>query len=116
MKHLNKLFVVVLLGAGSLAANAAGDAAAGKVIATERCQVCHGVDGNSPNAQFPHLAGQYADYLAHSLRAYQSGKRSNPIMAGQVAGLSDQDIKNVSAWYASQSGLVTVTQPSTVSD
>lgn len=118
MKYLNKLFVFALASACSLGVNAAGDAAAGKVIATERCQACHGVDGNSANAQFPRLAGQYASYLERALMDYQSGARNNPIMSGpsgQAAGLSGQDIKDVSAWYASQPGLVTPVQPSTVS-
>ena len=117
MKHLNKLVIFALVSASSLTANAGGDAAAGKVIATEKCQACHGVEGNADNAQFPRLAGQHADYLERALVDYKSGARSNAIMGGaggQAASLSAQDIKDVSAWYASQSGLVTPVQSSTV--
>jgi cytochrome c553 len=114
MKHLNKLLIVLAVSL-SPSAQAGGDAAAGKVIATEKCQACHGIEGNNDNAQFPRLAGQYANYLARALSDYQSGARANPIMAGQAASLSGQDIKNVSAWFASQSGLETPVQPRTVS-
>ena len=114
MKHLNKLLIAVILGL-STTAQASGDSEAGKTIATEKCQACHGVDGNSANTQFPRLAGQYADYLAQALADYKSGARANPIMAGQVSLLSSQDIKDVSAWFASQSGLSTPVQPRTVS-
>ena len=52
------------------------------------------------------LAGQYADYLAKSLRDYKSGKRKNAIMGGQAQGLSPADIADLSAYYASLPGMV----------
>ncbi len=59
----------------------------------------------APN--FPKLAGQYEDYLIHSLQAYKSGARVNPVMQGMTAPLSDQDIEDVSAYFAEQQGLIT---------
>jgi cytochrome c553 len=106
MKRITPFILCALAGAQSVA-HAAGDPEAGKAIASEKCQACHGPEGNSPDPQYPRLAGQYADYLEHSLEAYQSGARSNPIMSGFAAGLSEQDIKDVAAWFSSQSGLVT---------
>jgi len=69
------------------------------------CVVCHGADGNSPTPAFPKLAGQYEDYMLHALREYKSGARKNPVMAGIVAGLSEEDMRDLSAYYASQNGL-----------
>ena len=69
------------------------------------CQACHGADGNSPSAEFPKLAGQHADYLKMALMDYKSGVRKNPIMAGFAAPLSEQDMADLAAYFASQSGL-----------
>lgn len=83
----------------------AGDAAKGKDKATV-CGACHGPDGNSPTPDFPRLAGQQEDYLMRALQDYKAGKRKNPIMAAQVEALSKADMADVSAWFASQQGLV----------
>ena len=80
----------------------AADVAAGQAKAKEICQACHGLDGNSPTADYPKLAGQYPDYLAKALRDYKSGARKNPIMAGMAGALTTNDIDNLSAYYASQ--------------
>ena len=80
-----------------------GDPAAGEQK-SQACAACHGPQGNSANAAFPRLAGQYADYLLHALRAYQSGDRENAVMAGQVKELSEQDMEDLAAFFASQSG------------
>lgn len=82
-----------------------GNPEAGKAKSTA-CAACHGVDGNSPTALFPRLAGQHKDYLYHSLKAYKSGKRKNPIMAGQVQNLSLADMEDLAAYYSKQKGLV----------
>ena len=95
---LTALIVVV----GSSTGAHAADLAAGKAKATEVCQACHGVDGNSATADFPKLGGQYPDYLAKALRDYKSGQRKNPIMAGFAQPLSAQDIDNLAAYYAAQ--------------
>ena len=86
----------------------AGDLTVGKEKAVT-CVACHGETGNSPNGQFPKLAGQHEDYLANSLFQYKSGERQNAIMTGLVASLSAEDIEDLAAYFASQSGdLVTL--------
>ena len=62
-------------------------------------------DGNSENKLYPRLAGQYKNYLIHSLNAYKSGERQNAIMSGFAAGLSEQDIIDLSTYYSKQKGL-----------
>jgi len=101
---MNKLFAIIAaVAALSLATtvHAAGDANAGKQKAAA-CGACHGADGNSPADGFPKLAGQHALYLLKQLQDYKSGKRTNGIMNGQVAALSDQDMADLSAYYAGQ--------------
>jgi cytochrome c553 len=80
----------------------AADLEAAKKKVTELCQACHGMDGNSPVADNPKLAGQYSDYLAKALRDYKSGARKNPVMQGMVGTLSPQDIENLAAYYSVQ--------------
>lgn len=100
---------VVLLGLAALAAPAlaagpVGNAAAGKEK-SKSCAACHGATGNeSLDATYPKLAGQYPEYLAKALHDYKSGKRSNAIMAGMAAPLSDKDVDDLAAYYASQKG------------
>jgi len=78
------------------------DVAAGQAKVKQVCAACHGQDGNSPTADYPKLGGQYSDYIAKALRDYKSGARKNPIMAGFAATLTDNDIENVAAYFASQ--------------
>jgi cytochrome c553 len=83
---------------------AKGDAAAG-ATKSKSCAACHGADGNAgADQQYPRLAGQYADYIARALHEYKNGDRKNPIMSGMAAPLSDEDINDIAAYYASQSG------------
>jgi cytochrome c553 len=85
-----------------------GDSSSGKKKA-EACAACHGADGNSADGTIPTLAAQHEGYLIKVLNDYRTGKRSNPIMNGMAAALSEADIRDISAFYASQSkGLVTV--------
>ena len=86
---------------------AKADPAKGQQIATQVCAACHAADGNSPAAPNPKLAGQFPDYLRKQLQNFKpaSGKkadRENPVMAGMVASLSDDDMRNVAAYYGSQ--------------
>ena len=109
MKTINATFgSTVLALAVALAPTAAfakGDAARGKEKASV-CEACHGIDGEAKGfPQYPRLAGQYADYIEHSLKAYKSGDRSNPIMGGIVTTLSEQDMKDLAAWFSSLEGL-----------
>jgi cytochrome c553 len=83
------------------------DAAKGKDIADKVCTACHAADGNSPAPANPKIAGQFYEYLHKQLQNFkpQGGKkaaRENPIMAGMVASLSEADMKNLAAYYASQ--------------
>jgi cytochrome c553 len=68
----------------------------------ERCERCHGLNGNSTNPRFPALAGQRIDYLMKVLRAYRSGARKSPEMAAMAAGLTENDIDNLAAYFSSQ--------------
>jgi len=84
-----------------------GNPAAGRKTAAT-CASCHGEDGNSENAMFPRLAGQYESYLIRSLQEYKSGSRSNPIMMGFASALSEEEIRDVAAFYASQKKGLTI--------
>jgi len=94
------VIVLVLSGLVSFTANAA-DAEAGKAKSAA-CAACHGVDGNSSNAMWPSLAGQHASYIYKQLTDFKAGRRENASMAPMVAGLSDDDMKNLAAYYESQ--------------
>lgn len=96
------MLVLACLPAVSLAA---GDLAAGQQKAAEVCAACHGPDGNSPSNQFPILAGQYEDYLVHALEGYRNGQRKNPVMTGMAQPLTNQEVKDLAAFFASQKGL-----------
>jgi len=85
--------------AGSSPAQAQ-NAAAGQAQA-QACAVCHGPAGLSTTPDAPHIAGQPAIYLAAQLRAYRSGTRKHEVMAVIAKPLSDDDIQNLAAWYAS---------------
>ena len=69
------------------------------------CASCHGPEGRSPTGQFPVLAGQYRDYLVYALKAYRSGERQDPVMQNFASNLSDQDIRDIAAYFAGLEGL-----------
>ena len=101
------LFATSLTAHASQEAKIKADPAKGKVIAESVCVACHGADGNSAAAANPHLAGQVEEYLYKQLKNFKAvdGKpaaRNNAIMGGMAAPLSDEDMKNVAAWFASQ--------------
>jgi len=104
-------FVVFALGCAALlasgcstpsatAASEGPDIEAGKAKAVT-CYACHGVDGNSINPLYPSLAGQQAEYLVKQLKAFRDGTRVEPLMAPMGAALTDADIDNLSAYFAS---------------
>lgn len=93
------LSVSVLAQAGAL--QAAGDAAAGEAKSTV-CAACHGTNGISNIPINPNLAGQVPGYIAAQLKAFKSGERVNAVMAGQAVILSDEDMADLDAFYASQ--------------
>lgn len=105
-----KIGVMVLAVMGAASAQAGGDAKAGQEKAAT-CAACHGADGVSQIPTNPTLAGQYPSYLEHALKSYRSGERENAIMAGFAAQLSDQDIADLAAWFASQKGPLATAQP-----
>ncbi len=78
-----------------------GDASAGKAKSAV-CAACHGADGNSATDAFPKLAGQHATYMTKQLVEFKSGVRANAVMAPMVAALSEQDMADISAYFASQ--------------
>ncbi len=79
---------------------AAQDATAGRGKAAA-CAVCHGPLGISSQPDAPHLAGQPVIYVVRQLRAYRSGERKHEVMAVMAKPLSDDDINNLAAWFAS---------------
>ncbi len=78
----------------------AADAKAGQVKAG-MCATCHGALGLSSIPNAPHLAGQPAIYIEEQLKQYRSGKRANEVMAVMAKPLTDKEIENLAAWYAS---------------
>ncbi len=100
MSRMTLATVVALAALGIVgSAHAAGDIQAGKAK-TAACAGCHGANGQgvAPN---PQLAGKTENQLIQALNDYKSGKRDNAIMKGMTSALSDQDIANVAAYYAS---------------
>jgi len=97
-----------LTWAGAVQAQAGKpDLAKAQALAQQVCAACHATDGNSPTSANPHIAGQFPEYLVKQLMNFkgQGGKkpeRENAIMAGMVANLSPDDMKNLSAYYAGQ--------------
>lgn len=80
-----------------------GDPIAGKQkSADERCQECHGQDGNSEDLRVPKHAGQLAGYLSKQLHDFQSGARKHEVMTTMAADLTARDIADIAAYFASQ--------------
>ncbi|MCW8910516.1 MAG: cytochrome c4 [Gammaproteobacteria bacterium] len=94
-------------------AMAAGDAAAGEAKAAA-CFGCHMPDGNSVVDQFPKLAGQHEKYSVKQLSEFKSMKRKNDIMLGMAAALSDQDMADLGAYFASKTATPAVADESKV--
>lgn len=100
--------LTLFLGLISTAYAADGDAEAGKAKSVT-CAACHGPDGNSPTDMYPKIAGQHAGYIFKQLKEFKLGAatggkegRNNAIMAGMVAALSEQDMKDLAAYFSSQ--------------
>ncbi|KRA51272.1 cytochrome C biogenesis protein CcsA [Pseudoxanthomonas sp. Root65] len=97
-------------GSSSSAGLPKGHIAKGEALAKAKgqatgqsCVDCHGAEGNAPiDDTYPKLGGQYGDYLAHALQAYRSGDRQHALMTPQAAGLSDQDISDLAAYFGSR--------------
>jgi cytochrome c553 len=98
---LAALFAAPALAAESKPAAAKPDLAKGQATAAT-CVACHTADGTRGAPANPILQGQFPEYLAKQLHEFKSGKRKNAIMQGMAAALSEDDIRNVSAFYASK--------------
>jgi cytochrome c553 len=90
-----------------------GDAEKGAAKAAV-CAACHGPGGNSSNPEWPKLAGQHAPYALAQLQAFKSGARKNPLMNAQVAALSEQDMKDLAAYFAAQKPQPGIASPDAV--
>lgn len=97
----------------TLTAQGAGDPEAGATKSAP-CQGCHGPDGNSMVPQFPKLAGQGAKYIVKQLGDFKAGNRTNPTMAPFAAGLSEQDMEDLAAYFAQQTPAVGAANPDLV--
>lgn len=84
--------------------SATGDADAGKALSAT-CAGCHGADGKAIMPDYPNLAGQHASYIAKQLTEYRDGDRKNALMSPMAAALSDQDILDLAAYYASKKAI-----------
>lgn len=99
---LSPLFVGGMLFCISQAGYAADDVVQSGKEKSAVCQGCHGEDGNSIAPEFPHLAGQHSRYILKQISNFQSGARSNETMNAMVAGLSQEDAKDIAAYFASK--------------
>lgn len=99
---LNRALIVLAGCALALNVHAAGNPAKGAEL-SKPCAACHGATGTGTgDGQYPIIAGQYQDYMMVALKAYRSGERNNVIMQGFAQNLSDQDIADLTAYFASQ--------------
>ncbi|RAU16783.1 cytochrome c4 [Nitrincola tibetensis] len=100
---MNKLLISLLISVGITGvAHAAGGNATAGASKVAVCAACHGADGNSPMGAFPSLAGQNSRYLLKQMQDQLSGARVIPEMTGLLNNLSDQDLRDIAAFYANQ--------------
>ena len=107
MNKFQNAVAVTLLLIAPAATFAAGDAASGQNKSAV-CHACHGADGKSTLPNYPNLGGQQQNYLSKALHDFRGGARQDPVMSGFAASLSDTDIEDIAAWYASQDGLTEI--------
>jgi cytochrome c553 len=100
-KKLQVLSISLALASATSILHAESNINAGKQKASS-CASCHGDDGNSMVATFPKLAQQHSSYLEQQLLAFKDGRRSDPMMSPMAMALSDEDIKDISSYYATQ--------------
>lgn len=98
---LGGVFLAGLAGAQDVT----GDLEAGRKVAG-MCRTCHGLDGYARIPIAPHIGGEPAIYLEGQLLAFRNGQREHEMMTVVARGLSDQQIADVSAWYAAHSAVV----------
>jgi cbb3-type cytochrome c oxidase subunit III len=109
MKVLAALTLAAALAGPALAQEAAKpaapkvDVAKGQAISTQVCAACHTNDGSRGSPANPILQGQHPEYIAKQLADFKAGRRNNPVMKGFASALSEEDMKNVAAFYATKS-------------
>jgi len=108
MKPVSTLLCSLALSAAGLSAQAAENAAAapdpakGATISASVCAACHTNDGSRGSPANPIIQGQHPDYLVKQLAEFKAGQRNNPVMRAMASPLSEADMKNVAAFYASK--------------
>lgn len=107
MKSPLLLLLALAISAPVLASDAKpaapkADPAKGQAIATQVCGACHSFDGSRGTPANPILQGQHPEYLVKQLHDFKSGARNNAIMKGFATTLSDQDMRDVAAFYTSK--------------
>lgn len=108
MKSLFALTIVLALSAAGLSAHATEaaqaapkpDLAKAQEKATQICGACHTFDGSRGVPVNPILQGQHAEYIAKQLTEFKSGKRANPVMTAMASALTEDDVRNMAAFYA----------------
>ena len=98
MRHILTLLIITFFSI-NIAVAATGDADAGKTKSAT-CAGCHGSNGIGIGDNFPNLAGQHADYIVIQLKAFKSGERENSLMYSMAAGLSEQDMADLAAYFS----------------
>jgi cytochrome c553 len=101
MKRFLALTAVVSGAFGGSASIGAGNVEAGATKAVV-CQACHGANGASQNPLWPSLAGLGSEYIAQQLQLFKDGKRANPVMMPNAAGLTPDDMADLGAYFDSQ--------------
>jgi cytochrome c553 len=92
---------LTLAGAAAAADEPSGDPQAGRKLAGQ-CRTCHGIEGYAQIPIAPHIGGEPAAYIASQLQAFRDGRRRHEMMSVVAAPLSDEQIADVAAWYASR--------------
>lgn len=107
-----RLAFALVLGGGFLAQTAlaqegGGDPASGRDLARQ-CRTCHGIEGHAKMPIVPHIGGENPAYIEHQLTAFRDGTREHEMMSVVAAGLSDQAIADLAAWYGAQTPVATL--------
>jgi cytochrome c553 len=107
MKRIMALAAMLAAAAAAAEPPFKGDAAKAQPMVNQVCAACHAADGNSQIAVNPKLAGQIPEYLYKQLTNFKAAagkkaERENPVMAGMVAGLSPEDMRNLAAYFSGQ--------------
>lgn len=99
-RHLAWLMSSVMLVVSAEALAEAPAKRTAEQIVNTVCAACHAPDGNSAITLNPKLAGQHPEYLQKQLTEFKSGKRANAVMSGMAAGLSDEEMKDIAAYFS----------------